>query len=418
MSHSPQPLMKHLHAIARFHPWYADLLEKAGISLSSGDSSDYSLLRKLPLMTAALLEQHYYTGDSRSEPELSVYRTSGTSTGIRKAIYYSPDDDLRYMSAKQCSFEQWLELMKDTEKPIRRALADLGTGHAASTALRIFANMGLEAEAISFSAPVQEHVDKLRRYQPDLLYTMPSLLESIADAWPAGSPFGVRKILLVGEMASREWQLSMAARLGLAPRDLLDTYGSIEVGAIAAYSHELGRYVLADGILGETLPAEEISDAFEPLAPNEGVLVLTSLSRQLFPVIRFVTYDVVRDFEMIVIDGVPRGTFSCIAKRIGHELKHGEKISLYDIEEAVHQVLQDAAIRVAVSNNVLKLHIRSAELLLHPAKALDVQIQVEQRIPDIGMMIQGGLLQSIEIIPADEHHPLPGGSVKAKKIYV
>jgi phenylacetate-coenzyme A ligase PaaK-like adenylate-forming protein len=413
MSYDLRPLAAHLHAVARIHPWYAELLEVYGFSIRPGYNADIRSLRELPLMTAALLERHYYAAPPRLEPGLSVYRTSGTSTGIRKAIYYSPEDDVHYIAAKQSSFEGWLKEAAAGEQPIRRALADLGTGHAASTALRIFSSMGLEAEAISFSAPVGEHVGKLLEYRPDLLYTMPSLLEAIVDAWPAGEMFGVRKIILVGEMASREWQANMAARLGLAPEDLLDTYGSIEVGAIASYSHKLGRYVLADGVMGESLSAAELGGEFAPLAPNEGVLTLTSLARLLFPVVRFVTYDVVRDFEIIDIDGIPRGTFS----HIGPELKHGEKISLYDIEEAVHGVLTDATVRVAVSGNMLKLHIRSAELLREPAKAREVQTRVEQRIPDIGLMIRGGLLRGIAVIPADEEHPLPSGSVKSKKIY-
>jgi phenylacetate-coenzyme A ligase PaaK-like adenylate-forming protein len=417
MFYDLRPLAAHLLEVARIHPWYAELLEAHGRSVRPGYNAEVRSLRELPLMTAALLERNYYAAPPRLEPELSVYRTSGTSTGIRKAIYYSPEDDVHYAAAKQSSFEGWLKASADGEPPIRRAFADLGTGHAASTALRIFASMGLEAEAISFSAPVGEHVDKLLEYRPDLLYTMPSLLEAIVDAWPAGTAFGVRKIILVGEMASREWQASMAARLGLAPGDLLDTYGSIEVGAIASYRHELGRYVLADGVMGESLPASELGGEFEPIASNEGVLTLTSLNRRLFPVVRFVTYDVVRDFEMIDVDGIPRGTFSHISKRIGPELKHGEKISLYDIEEAVHGVLADATVRVAVGGNVLKLHIRSAELLSDPTKAREVQDRVERRIPDIGLMIRGGLLKGIEVVPADEENPLPRGSVKSKKLY-
>lgn len=417
MSYDLRPLTAHLHAIARIHPWYAELLEVYGISVRAGYQAGIRSLGELPLMTAELLERHYYAGPPRTEPGLSVYRTSGTSTGIRKSIYYSPEDDIGYMAAKQRSFEDWLNGASAGQSPIRRALADLGTGHAASTALRIFSNMGIEAEAISFSAPVAEHVAKLREYRPDLLYTMPSLLESIADAWPARAPFGASKIILVGEIASREWQINMSARLGLTPLDLLDTYGSIEVGAIASYSHAIGRYVLADGMLGEALPARKLGGNYEPLAPNEGVLTLTSLRRLLFPAVRFVTYDVVRDFEIIEINGVPRGTFTAITKRIGPELKHGEKISLYDIEEAVNGVLKDASVRVSVTGNRMKLHIRSAELMSDPAKARDVQTAVEQRIPDIGMMIAGGLLDGIEVIPADDARPLPQGSVKSKKLY-
>ncbi|WP_108995358.1 hypothetical protein [Paenibacillus agaridevorans] len=419
MSLHPSALTAHVHLIARLHPWYGKLLEEKRVSerdhLDYADNREKTLLslNELPLLNADLLARHYYAEPPRSEAGLSVYRTSGTSSGVRKSIYYSPEDDLHYIAAKQTSFEAWLNA-----GPIRRALADLGTGHAASTALSIFSSMGMEGEAISFSAPIEEHVAKLRTYRPELLYTMPSLLESIADAWPEDEPFPVRKIILVGEIASREWQANMAARLCLTPPDLLDTYGSIEVGAIAAYSHERNRYVLSEGMWGEGLTVQELGESFEPLADNERVLVLTSPSRLMFPVVRFVTYDVVRDFEVTLIDGVPRGTFTGISKRIGSELKHGEKISLYDIEAAVHLVLTDAAVRVAVNGNRLMLHIRSDQLAKHPEKLRHVRDEVEQRIPDIGMMIRGGLLKGIDVIPVDAFRQLPGhGSVKGKKIY-
>jgi phenylacetate-CoA ligase len=419
MSLHPSALTAHVHLIARLHPWYGKLLEEKRSSerghLDYADNREKTLLslNELPLLNADLLARHYYAEPPRSEAGLSVYRTSGTSSGIRKSIYYSPEDDLHYIAAKQTSFEAWLNA-----GPIRRALADLGTGHAASTALSIFSSMGMEGEAISFSAPIEEHVAKLRSYRPELLYTMPSLLESIADAWPKDEPFPVRKVILVGEIASREWQANMAARLCLTPSDLLDTYGSIEVGAIAAYSHERNRYVLSEGMWGEGLTVQELGESFEPLADNERVLVLTSPSRLMFPVVRFVTYDVVRDFEVTLIDGVPRGTFTGISKRIGSELKHGEKISLYDIEAAVHLVLTDAAVRVAVNGNRLMLHIRSDQLAEHPEKLRHVRNEVEQRIPDIGMMIRGGLLKGIDVIPVDAFRQLPGhGSVKGKKIY-
>lgn len=419
MSLGPHALRKHVQTIVQIHPWYEKLAaEYNGLAAFEPDQGNplYSL-RKLPLLTAGLLEKHYYAQSPQTTQTLTVYRTSGTSTGIRKTIYYSSEDDVHYIAAKQASFEAWLSETSDRSAPIKRALADLGTGHAASTALRIFAGMGLEGEAIPFSSPLHEHIAKLQSFRPELLYTMPSLLEAIADAWPAGEPFMAKKIILVGEMASREWQANMAARLGLTPLDLLDTYGSIEAGAIASYSHELDRYVLSDGIWGEGLTIQELGEPFEPLADNERVLALTSLNRSLFPVVRFVTYDVVRDFKVIDIKGTPRGTFSSIVKRIGPELKHGEKISLYDIEEAVHRVLKDAVVRVAVNGNRLSLHIRSAELRLRPEKRQLVQDEVERRIPDIGAMIRGGLLYGIDVIPADERHPLPEGSIKSKKIY-
>ncbi|MFF2889775.1 hypothetical protein [Paenibacillus sp. NPDC057967] len=401
-------LTDQLRLIARLHPWYEPLLRQSGISLSKIDSSPPAL-PELPLITAEVLDRHYYAQAERTESGLSAYRTSGTSTGIRKSIYYSREDDLQYIKAKKASYLNWL----GTRHGIARAMADLGTGHAASTAIAIFHELGIAAEAIPFTAPVEEHVARLTLYRPQLLYTMPSILEAIADALPFPRSLGLRKIILVGELASAEWQTNMAGRFGLDAGDVLDTYGSIEIGAIAAYSHELGRYVLSDDVYGETLSAEALG--YEPLGPGEGVLVLTSFSRSLFPAVRYITYDVVRGFRAEVHQGRMIHTFACITKRIGPELKHGEKISLYDIEEVVNRHLEDATLRVQVESNKLKLYIKSNRLDESVASA--IQHDIEHRIGDIGMMIRNRLLQGIEVIHVSERDQLPAGAVKAKKLY-
>lgn len=418
-----QQLEMHIRQICRYHPWYSRFLRVG---------QHYSALAELPLMTADILDRYYYTQQGRPEPGLSVYRTSGTSTGIRKAIYYSEADDEHYIRCKAASFRHWLGnsitndeiadrpmLGRPTEKnvspPIRRALADMGTGHAAHTALTIFERLGLQGEALSFTAPIEEHIAKLESYRPDLLYTMPSILDAIAAHCPQVKQLGIRKIIVVGEIATLEWQANMAARFGIAATDILDTYGSIEIGAIAAYSHEHSRYILADGLYGEALRAEEIDPRFEPLQRNERVLVLTSTIRTLFPALRYVTYDVVRDFETIEIDGQMKQTFTCISKRIGAELKHGEKISLYDIEEVVHRHLKDADLRVKLQNNQLIVQLQSQSL--NDEKLSIIRHELEHAISDIGEMIRNRLLNGITVTRIADGQPFVREAVKVKKIY-
>ncbi|GKU77910.1 hypothetical protein [Paenibacillus sp. L3-i20] len=404
-------LLHQLRIIEQLHPWYRELLQQRGTVLSAIHEEQSLAAEQLPLMTAPLLDQLYYSQPPRQEPGLSIFRTSGTSSGIRKAIYYSQDDDDRYIEAKKTSYKEWL----GEKSTVSRALADMGTGHAASTALTIFEQLGFQGEAIPFTSPIEDHIAKLRSFKPDLLYTMPSILEAIADAVPPNENFGLQKIILVGELATADWQANMAARFQITTRDILDTYGSIEVGAIAAFSHEFGLYILADDLIGEVLRAEDISEEFQTLQHNEGVLILTSFSRSLFPVIRYVTYDVVRDFRTIEINGKQRQGFTCITKRIGPELKHGEKISLYDIEQVVNRHLNDALLRVMVQDNKLKLFIKSDQLT---NKVISIiKLEVEGQIDDIGQMIRNRLLQGIEVIAVGKREQLPSGTVKSKKLY-
>jgi phenylacetate-CoA ligase len=407
-------LHQHIKRICHHHPWYKTLLKQDAIDPQTCQLSE------LPLITSDILEQHYFTGEAREEDGLSVYKTSGTSSGVRKAIYYSKEDDERYIDAKTACFQEWLTATATStpnqhSAPIHKALADMGTGHAANTAMTIFDRLGLEADSLSFSLPIDDHIAKLESTRPELLYTMPSILDAIVSNSEEPKHFGIKKIILVGEIAPLHWQHNMAERFGIEPQHILDTYGSIEVGAIASYSHELGQYVIADGIHAEALPSELIDDHFEPLQENEAVLILTSYVRTLFPVIRYVTYDVVRDFQTICIDGRERQCFSCISKRIGTDLKHGEKISLYDIESVVHQFIHDAELRVRLRDNKLFVHIQSKslkdEMLVH------IQHAIEHKIGEIGQMIQNRMLEGISVTRAAENEQLERGTVKSKKIY-
>ncbi|WP_342439615.1 2,3-diaminopropionate biosynthesis protein SbnA [Paenibacillus sp. FSL L8-0436] len=379
-------------------PWYKRLI---------GGKTSYSL-QNLPLMTSEILDTHYYT--QPGDPSLAVYRTSGTSTGRRKAIFYSEEDDKNYIDIKTKLFGELLAGSGCT-----RALADMGTGHAANTALSIFERLGLEKSSIPFDLPIEQHIERLQAFKPELLYTMPSILDHIVYA--AGNPrdFGIRKIILVGEIATLGWQRNMARLFGLDPRDIVDTYGSIEMGTIAYYSHELGRYILADGIFAEGLGTEALGGDLRPLGKNESILVLTSTVRKMIPAIRFVTYDVVRDFRPVMIGGVEKQSFASIVKRVGRELKHGEKISLYDIEQVVYRHIEDAIIRVKVRNNALTVYIKSKSALNSTAPA--IRGEIRECIPEIGMMIRNHLLDDVEVFIVSNGETLESGQVKNKKLY-
>ncbi|MFS0726576.1 hypothetical protein [Paenibacillus sp. 1P07SE] len=405
----PQALQHQLARLTQLHPGYGALLAEHGVQPLTT-----AALTELPLLTAERMERAYYQQPPPAAAGLTLYRTSGTSSGVSRTIYYSPEDETHYLTAKMASYRTWLEACPRRFQ-VRRAFADVGTGHAASTAQQIFSALGMQTESISFAEPIEVHIARLRAYRPELLYTMPSILEAIARASGDPASLGLRKIILVGEIAPAAWQTNMAARFGIGTFDILDTYGSIEVGAIASYSHRHNLYLFAEGIYAETVPAEQLDPSFEPLEAGEGVLVLTSLQRSLFPVIRYVTYDVIREFCTVEVDGQPRQAFGCVAKRIGSELKHGEKISLYDIENVVHSLLGDAELRVRVRDNKLTVRIRSQSLT--DERLESIRHGIEHKIPAIGQMIEGGMLEPIEVIPASEHEPWEQGPIKSKKLY-
>lgn len=383
--------------ISRF-PWYQKYMKDL----------DVVQLNQLPYLTSDILEKYYY--HQSFDESYSIYQTSGSSTGRRKRIAYSREDDQRYLESKCKVYADFIQ-----GSDIKSAMSDMGTGHAANTALGVFKSLGLLGAEIPYTLPISEHIEKLNHFKPDLFYTMPSIMDSLLLAAEDPTKFGIKKVILVGEVASREWQKKVAHQLGIKEEDIMDTYGSIEIGTIAYYSHNYQRYLFIDGIIAEGIQSEEIGYGSDLLGPEERILALTSLSREMFPAIRYITYDVVRDFRTIKVHGEYKQSFECLAKRVGTEWKHGEKISLYDLEEVIFRYLDRASIRVQINNNALIVWIQTNELTDSLRKKIQQEIQV--RIPEIGIMIQQGILKEIRVETALDEIQFQDQSVKKKKIY-
>ncbi|MCD9022517.1 CoF synthetase [Cohnella sp. NL03-T5] len=387
-------------------PWYEQLLRDNGV-----DKEAIQSIRELPLFTSELLEQHYYNQEQPfgRQDNVTAYRTSGTSSLRRKTIYYSAEDEQNYLDIKADLFQRFLR----PSDPCA-AISDMGTGHAANTAVEVFTRIGIHADSIPFQQPIEQHLDKLRSFRPQVLYTMPSILDHLLSASADDlSDYGIRQIILVGEIASPAWLHSVAERLRIPAADITDTYGSIEIGTIAYYSHEHERYLFAEGIEAEGVSAEALFSGIDPLGEGESVLVLTSLVRDLFPALRYVTYDIVRDLRPILVAGEWRMSFKAVVRRLGSELKHGEKISVYDIEDVVYRHLKEALVRIHVRANKLSVHIDSD--IKDPGIYEQIELELLDRIPEIGIMIRGGMLDALRVIPSDV--AFDSAALKHKKIF-
>lgn len=404
-----------IERMGMYCPWYASLLG----SLSKNKSLE---LKQLPLISASVLEKYYYLSDQPLSQlgGLYKYHTSGTSSGKRKLIYYSQADEDTYMQIK---LEVFRSIMGSAG--YQTALADMGTGHAEVTAVEVFRRLGLEADSISFTLPIEQHLERLESYKPEVLYTMPSILDRILLQSDNPKSYGIRHVILVGEMAPAGWIRQVAGCLGIAEEQITDTYGSIEIGTLAYYSHEYGRYLFADGIVAEGVGTEMLEEELEPLPNHEQVLVLTSTVREAFPALRYVTYDVVRDLRPIIVNGVERMSFQSIVKRIGPDLKHGEKISIYDIEDVIHQQLgQMSSIRVQMDGNSLKVIVYNPDKPDYQSRSSEAEERLEvirqaleERIPAIGAMIHSGILGRIQVVRGGFDDEEQRSRVKHKKIY-
>lgn len=391
------------------YPWYADYQKGIGVPEWS----------ELPLLTHERLLPYFERDEGANHGDWNVYRTSGTSSKKRKAIYYDAADEFHYVDQKTRLFAKLLHGMD-----AKRALSDMGTGHAEATAVQIFEQLGLECESVPFGLPAAAHLIRLTAFRPDVLYTMPSLLDGLIRVAPEGYNWGVKRVIVVGEPAPPAWRQRIAEQLGIGMQDVLDTYGSIEIGTIAYCDPVSGRYILLEGLIAEGVSPEEAGLPDVELPPDEQILVLTSLNRQRFPSLRYVTYDVVRDLRTEEIEGEVMTTFAAIVKRVGPELKHGEKISVYDVENVVFKHIRQAEVRVMVQGGKLQVNITTVTPVDQLSKEA-VRTELQVAIPEIGAMIRGGLLEKMIInfstidassIGWNENKGIK--SVKHKKLYI
>ncbi|MFF8789285.1 hypothetical protein [Streptomyces sp. NPDC015125] len=377
-------------------PWYGQLLDAQGLR-GSGHLHD------LPVIDPDLLARHYYTADHEELSDASAYLTSGTSGGLRKRILYSPADDDAYAAQRKALFEEFAgELPAGSV-----AVADLGTGHAAAAARRIFKDMGFVAHDIEFQRPLADHVTLLNTWQPDILFTMPMILDRLMRS-PDELRIRPRKIMVVGDLAPANWRSLVADHFGIGTADILDVYGSIEVGAIAYLCAETGLYHFHDHILPEVVPPDELyADAgheetrrVSSAGSGSGALLLTSFTRSYFPVLRYATGDLIRGLRVIEYRGRRVHAFERIEGRLGGDFKHGERISAHDICQAMAEVFPGATFEVADDDGLV---IRVADEVLDDQEAA-VRKLLMDAAPDVAQMISSGMVGEINVraVAADE----------------
>jgi phenylacetate-coenzyme A ligase PaaK-like adenylate-forming protein len=364
---------------ARFG-WYADLLQRAGFDARPE-------LSRVPILRETDLAATYYSTDRPQPDGGRTFVTSGT-TGTRKPVDWPPLDHARYVEHRAAYFRTIAGARLVT------ACADLGTGHAAASALEIFARAGLRGSQLDVSSPIDQHVDLLRSTRPDLLYTMPMILERIVAAGGPGYIPGL--IVVVGDLAPSEWREAMAIRIGMDPGQIHDVFGSIEVGAIAYSNEATGGYRFHEHILPEIIPAPR------PDHPGAGLLVLTSLERDGFPAVRYAAGDVIDGLRRIDSAGQGGWGYRRHLGREGSALKHGEMLDI----DAIAVAIAAAAPGVAwgVRRNGLEVVIELERGAYSEEMAGAIRAAVRAAHPAVDQMIASGLVGEIGVEPAALAH--------------
>lgn len=379
--------------LRRTFGWYDALLIEAHYDLDHDQA-------RLPYIDEHILTQHYYEAHDPKLGHCHAYYTSGTSTGARKRILYSTEDHEFYVEQRRKIFARFLT------PECKSACSDLGTGHAASSAVEIFGKLGVDCFHIDFRRPVGEHVVLLNEQRPDVLFTMPMVLDSLIQTGELR--FRPRKIITVGDVVSPAWKKRIADFFSLQREDLLDVLGSIEVGSIAYECFECGLYHFDDHIIPETVRPSALYEDFANHGSAE-VLILTSLARSVFPAARFITNDLIEGFTTRECDGATRYSFKRIVGRAGSEFKNGENISLYDVNEAVNTFLPASPFEVRKDSGKFTIRVCSPDFTNEIGER--IKNFLRELNPNSFQMIESSLVADIEVcnVPAGE---LSNGTAK------
>lgn len=312
-----------------------------------------------------------------------TFSSTGTS-GHPKLIAWTPDEDAWYVGEKQSLFAAWLE-------GCSRAFTSLAVGHNADSARILLERLGMQVHDAGLS-PLGDQIEVVTDLAPEVLYCSPSILASLIVALDRQGvrPTSVRRLVTNGEVLFPSARKRAEDYFGIGPADFMDTYGSTEIGTIAHSCPTCGDYHFLDGLYPEPVPADVVGpeERAEGAANDEDdsvVLAVSSVKRTSFPVVRFVTYDVVRGLRRSVCDGTPRFSFERILGRCDDVLNYGELFSTYDLGSLIGDHLPEARWYVFNPHNDLTIVIEGREPLGF-REALRDHYPLHHRMSDLGLI--------------------------------
>ena len=288
--------------------------EKHAITVNSFD--------ELPVLNKKLALDYFNIPVSLNQKS---YASTGTS-GNPKKINWSIEEDLWYIQEKRDFILPFL-------KECTSVFISLGVGHGAGTSPMVFKDSHLACKRCSFE-PVSEQLTIIEKINAHVLYCSPSIATSLIQHSKKEKVnlSSIKKLVLNGEVVHSTMKDFFCNELEIEKKDILDTYGSTEVGTIAYSCNKCNKYHFMPEIYPETIPAKDLPYS---MSVNENILILSSLKRTSFPVIRFATYDIIRGLDRTVCEGKEYFTYDEIIGRTDDVLNFGELLPVGDLKKVI-----------------------------------------------------------------------------------
>lgn len=278
-----------LNRVRRHVDFYRDLLSESGIDPS--DIRGLDDLRRIPFTTRqTLIDGYPYALFTVPLREVVRLHSTPTEAGHPIVVGYTRNDLANWsaLAARVLTFagvgrEDVVQIMFDYD------LFGGGLGLHAGAEL-------LGASVVPGSGlPAEQQLAVLRDYQTTVAVAPPSMLLRLAEAMRDGavSPedLSLRVGLIGGEPRDELTRREIEARLMIS---VFEHYGTPEVmgSAVGAECHQKrGLHIFEDHVLAEVVDPE--TDDAVPTG-GTGELVLTTLTKEAFPLVRYRTGDIVR----------------------------------------------------------------------------------------------------------------------------
>lgn len=336
-------IIEKIEELKKDHPWYGEFI---------GNISEFA---DLPYVTRNVLDKYYY--NNCYSKELIKFTTSGTSTGVKRAIYYSQDEIDYNNDQKKNLFGNFIS----GSNPVGIVV---GIGLAASSADQVFKSLNKDTFVISYEDTFDKVIKLMPKYQPEVLYSMPSLIDSIIDQMDTKLLTSVKKVILVGEILTDKARKKISRELNIRENNILNTYGCVELGLLAFECNVCNRFHFVNNIYPEVIEKQIVKknrDKIKYCLSNNssGILAVTSFWRKNIPALKYITYDYIEDLDKTICNRKKIYSFKRILGRVGNEFKHGERLSLYDIETALLRVIPNANFRIVIQENHVKIVLKN-----------------------------------------------------------
>jgi phenylacetate-CoA ligase len=395
-------------------PFYHDLFE--GLPLAMDTVGD---VRRLPRLTKEALRQNFHrllpekmeAGEGNSS--LITISTSGT-TGERMQLVSRADYGINTATNALYLNRDFRELIEKRQGLGAVRHCTLTTAICSGTECHVGVDLPLEArlhepellletgmKIMSFSAErLDRMVQEVSSFQPDYLLGDPAYLavlaRHVAERRPKlpTIPFIVTSYELCSELHRR-----LLEKVFECP--LYEVYGSFEAGWIAIQC-EHGRYHVADESV-----ILEVLDGEEPAGEDAvGQMIVTTLRREIMPVIRYETGDLARTAGPCSCSHSETTTLACVEGRIKDVITdvEGSPVTPRAVDRAV-----SAVARGIIFYCVLQEGPRAYRLLLVPEKGYRDSDGEAVRAALLELL---GTSSSIAVEPRRELLPEPSGKFR------